>query len=122
MTLNWEKPNLGTQGGRHTLLGICLFLILFVLLNYFWAEDMDLRMKNCISEVQGVCTAQPSGEHVCVGDRSEVSAKLWHEKGLCKCMLICVCECTRAQGKVRSVWGLRAHVHDREFEAAGGYA
>lgn len=96
------------------MLGICLFLILFVLLNYFRSEDMDLRMRNCISEVQGVCIAQPSGEHVCVGDRSEVSEKLWHEKGLCKCMLISACECTRAQGKVRSVWGLRAHVHDRE--------
>lgn len=79
-------------------------------------------MSNCISEVQGVCIAQPSGEHVCVGDRSEVSVKLWHEKGLCKCMLICACECMRAQGKVRSVWGWRAHGHDREFEEAGGYA
>lgn len=37
-------------------------------------------------------------------------------------MLICACECTRAQGKVRSVWSLRAHVDYREFEAAEGYA
>lgn len=33
------------------MLGTCLFLILFVLLNYFWAEDVDLRMRKCISEV-----------------------------------------------------------------------
>lgn len=51
------------------MLGISLFLILFVLLNYFWAEDVDLRMRKCISEVQGVCIARPSGEHVSVGER-----------------------------------------------------
>lgn len=68
------------------MLGTCLFLILFVLLNYFWAEDVDLRIRKCISEVQGVCIARPSGEHVSVGERSEVSAKLGTRK-------VCVSAC-----------------------------